>query len=161
MTIQTRNSIISAILAIIIIILGYFLYHSIVNPYKVVKQKQKMTEATRQNMKNLRVGIISYKKVFGHYPPSEGGLDSIESFLRSDTLSINLDSLMTNNTEAGYKWSLDSLVYSPRPPHKKFIYIRNDTTTTPIYVLKDPDTTSHDQIGSLTQITKLNIPNWK
>lgn len=161
MTIQTRNSIISVILAIIIIILGYFLYHSIVDPYKVVEKNKKMTTATRQNMDNLRVGIISYKQAFGHYPPSEGGLDSVVSYLRSDTLSVSLDSLMSNDTKAGYKWNLDSLIYSPRPPHKEFIYIRNDTTETPLYVLKDPDTTSNDHIGSLTQVTKLNIPSWK
>lgn len=117
-----------------------------------------LTAATRQNMKNLRAGIISYKISLGHYPPAKGGLDSVESYLKSDTLSIDIDSLMQNDPKANYKWSLDSLIYSPRPPHKEFIYKVNDTIQPPLYVLKDPD--SQDSIGSLSEITLLNSTSW-
>ncbi len=158
MTVQRRNSIISVILGIIIIGLAWFLVHSIVSPYKAVKKRKKLTSATRQNMKNLRVGIIQYKVKLGHYPPTKGGLDSIESFLTSDTLSLNLDSLMENDSSAHYIWNVDSLIYSPRPPHKKFKYTLNDSLDQPLYMLKDPD--SDDHIGSLTKITLSNSTSW-
>jgi hypothetical protein len=159
MTIQRRNFIISIILAIIIIGLAWFLIRSIIRPYKVVKQRQMLTAATRQNMKNLRVGIIRYKISFGHYPPAKGGLDSVEKYLKSDTISFNIDSLMQNDASAHYKWNIDSLIYSPRPPHKKFVYKVNDSVQPPLYVLKDPG--SQDSIGSISQITLLNSPSWK
>lgn len=55
-------------------------------------------------------------------------------------------------------FNADSLVFSPRPPHSKFIYTLNDTLRPQIYLLEDPDT--DDAIGSLERTTMRNAPNW-
>jgi len=160
MTIERRNSIITVVLGIIIVGLGWWLYHSITAPYQVVVKKKKMTAAVRQNMENLRIGLIHYNRRFHHFPPTKGGLDSVVNFIRTDSaMKINRDSLLRSDEEDGYKWKLDSLAYSPRPPHKKFNYTLNDSINPPLYVLKDPD--SNDKIGSLSRPTLLNAPNWK
>ena len=69
------------------------------------------------------------------------------------------DSLFKDDPESGYTFKLDSLLYSPRAPHKRFEYTLNDTSRPPIYLLKDPD--SDDKIGSLEKATLLNAPSWK
>jgi len=160
MTLETRNSIITVVLGIIIIGLGWYLYHSIVGPYQVVEKQKRYTREVRQNMENLRVALIHYNQEKKHFPPTKGGLDSLVHFIRTDsTMKAKRDSLFKNDISDGYKWKIDSLAYSPRPPHNKFKYTLNDSINPPLYLLKDPD--SNDKIGSLNKPTLLNAPNWK
>jgi hypothetical protein len=160
MTLESRNSIITVVLAIIIIGLAWWLYYSISAPYKVVLKQQHMSKAVRQNMDNIRAGLIQFNRIKGHYPPTEGGLDSLVEFVRTDSvMKAKRDSLFHDAHKVGYVWSLDSLKYSPRPPHKEFKYTRNDTTKPTLYLLKDPG--SKDQIGSLRNTALLNAESWK
>jgi type II secretory pathway pseudopilin PulG len=160
MTLESRNSIISVVLGIVIIGLAYWLYHSITAPYKVVAEQQQMTKAVRQNMDNIRVALIQFKRLKGQYPPTKGGLDSLLEFVKTDSvMKAKRDSLFHDAHKVGYIWSLDSLIYSPRPPHEKFKYTRNDTTKPVLYLLQDPG--SNDQIGSIRNTTLLNVESWK
>ena len=61
--------------------------------------------------------------------------------------------------EPNKSYNPDSLIYSPRPPHKKFEYTLNDTLRPAIYLLEDPDT--EDRIGSLENTTELNAASWE
>lgn len=160
MTVESRNKIITVVLALVIVVLGWWLYHSIVDPYEVVERRQMMTERVRDNMGLIRDGLVFYNREYDHFPPTEGGLDSLVQFLRTDSLMVaQRDSLFDKQFESGYTFKLDSLIYSPRPPHKRFEYTLNDTINPSIYLLKDPD--SEDQIGSLEKTTLLNAPSWK
>jgi uncharacterized membrane protein YwzB len=159
MTLESRNTIISVVLGLVIIVLAWWLYRSITAPYKVVLKQQNMTKAVRQNMDNIRVALIQFKRYRGHYPPTEGGLDSLMEFVRTDSvMKAKRDSLFNDAHKVGYVWSLDSLKYSPRPPHKEFEYTRNDTTKPTVYLLKDPG--SKDQIGSLRNTALINTESW-
>jgi hypothetical protein len=159
MTLESRNTIITVVLGLLIIGLAYWLYHSISAPYKVVLKQQNMTKAVRQNMDNIRVGLIQFKRYKGHYPPTQGGLDSLTKFIQTDSvMRAKVDSLFQDAHKVGYIWSIDSLKYSPRPPHKEFKYIRNDTTKPTLYLLQDPG--SKDQIGSLRNTAQLNTESW-
>lgn len=158
MTLAQRNQLLSIILGIIIIALGYYLYHSIVDPYQKVIEDRQMTERVRHNMMNIRDALMQYENRNGNFPPTDGGLDSLVEFLKTDSLMVTTgDSLFKPMPPDTY--SPDSLVISPRPPHNKFEYTLNDTLNPQIYLLQDPD--SEDRIGDLEKTTLLNGASWR
>jgi type II secretory pathway pseudopilin PulG len=158
MDIDTRNRILSIVLGIIIIVLGYMLYDAIVGPYQQVIDRREMTERVRHRMLNVKDALVQYNRDKGHFPPTEGGLDTLVKFLKTDSTMIAMgDSLFTPMPPDNY--DADSLIHSPRPPHKRFKYALNDSLTRELYLLEDPDT--EDKIGSLENTTSLNAPNWR
>lgn len=158
MNVEKRNQLLSIVLGIIIIVLGYFLYHAIVDPYQKVIDRQEMTERVRNRMTTVRDALNRYKQRKNHYPPTKGGLDSLVNFVKTDSLmKLEADTLFKFTPPAQY--SPDSLVYSPRPPHQKFEYALNDTLRPQIYLLKDPATDDH--IGDTLKTTLLNAASWK
>lgn len=159
MNVDTRNRIISIVLAIIIIGLGYWLYRSIVDPYQKVIKREQMTERVRHRMGNIRDALIRYERAKETFPPSKGGLDTLVQYIKTDSvMALKADSLFKPINPSN-KFNADSLILSPRPPHKKFEYTLNDTLSPAIYLLKDPD--SEDKIGSLENTTKLNSGSWE
>ncbi|HET6527157.1 MAG TPA: hypothetical protein VFG39_00255 [Balneolaceae bacterium] len=153
MNLETRNKVLSIVLGVIIVVLGYILYHSIVDPYQVVIERQEMTEKVRKRMSTIRDVLILYERQTGEFPPSMGGLDTLVQFIKTDTLeALNPDSIAQG-------FPIDSLIYSPRPPHPKFEYALNDTLRPAIYLLKDPAT--EDNIGSLSNTIELNAASWE
>lgn len=158
MNIEKRNQLLSIVFGIIILVLGYMLYHAIVDPYQEVLKQEQMTERVRHRMSNVRDALIQYKNQKGDFPPTNSGLDSLVQFLKTDSLMVaNGDSLFEELPPSTYE--PDSIVFSPRPPHNKFEYALNDTLRPQIYVLRDPD--SEDRIGSLERTTLLNAATWE
>lgn len=158
MDIDTRNRILSVVLGIIIIVLGYMLYHAIVDPYQEVIERRQMTERVRHQMVNVKDALVQFNRDKGHFPPTKGGLDSLVQYLKTDsTMKAMGDSLFTPMPPDTY--NPDSLIHSPRPPHKRFKYTLNDTLARDIYLLEDPG--SKDKIGSVENTTLLNAPNWR
>lgn len=158
MTVDQRNRLISIILAIIIIGLGYWLYRSIVDPYQQVIDREQMTERVRFKMSSVRDALIQYESRTDSFPPSDGGLDTLVQYLKTDSLmKLQADSLF-QPMDSTKQFNPDSLIYSPRT-QKKFEYSLNDTLRPPIYLLQDPD--SEDKIGSLENTTELNAASWQ
>lgn len=156
MNIDTRNQILSVVLGIIIIALSYVLYDSIVTPYQEVKERQAERERVRHRLLTLKDAIVQYETRYGHFPPTEGGLDSIVVFLKTDSLMVAKgDTLFAQLPPLTY--SPDSIIFSPRS-NTRFMYTLNDSTRPPLYLLEDPDT--DDAIGSLSRTTMRNAPNW-
>ncbi|HKJ30389.1 MAG TPA: hypothetical protein VKA34_01120 [Balneolales bacterium] len=155
MDIQKRNNIISAVLIIVIIGLGYWLYRSIVDPYQKVLRSKAMTKEVHTRMSNIRSVLIKYKNRKQNFPPS---LDSLVVFLKTDSVIKAQGASLFKKTIGHY--NPDSLIYSPRPPHHEFYYARNDTSNPQLYLLRDPDD-STNTIGSLTQTTLLNAASWE
>lgn len=138
------------LLGIIIVVLGYWLYVSITEPWAVVEQERAMTEQTRERMDDVRSALIRYQRTNQRFPSS---LDSLMIWVRQDSIiQANQDSLFGG-------LSLDSLTFSPRTG-KRFEYALNDTGRVAVYLLKDPD--SEDQIGSeAPDVTLLNAASWE
>ncbi|MDX1642202.1 MAG: hypothetical protein R3220_10920 [Balneolaceae bacterium] len=157
MDLNTRNNILTIVLAILIVILSWFLYRSLVEPYQRVIEEEAMVERVRHRMELVRDVLVQYKNRRGEFPPTEGGLDSLVTFLKTDSLmqarGDSLFAFMEPNT-----YNPDSLIYSPRPPHVRFEYTLNDTLRPQIYLLENPN--SEDKIGDLERTTLLNAPNW-
>ncbi|HKJ44895.1 MAG TPA: hypothetical protein VJ991_03615 [Balneolales bacterium] len=155
MDIQKRNNIISAVLILVIIGLGYWLYRSIVDPYQKVLMEKAMTQKVRTRMSNVRDVLIKYKNDKNNFPPN---LDSLVVFLKTDSAMVAKGASLFDKTIGHY--NPDSLIHSPRPPHHEFLYARNDTIRPQIYLLTDPDD-STNTIGSLTKTTLLNAASWE
>jgi hypothetical protein len=157
MDLTTKNNILTIVLGILIVLLSWFLYRSIVDPYQEVIEEREMVERERHRMELVRDVLVQYRNRRGHFPPTDGGLDSLVQFLKTDTLMVERgDSLFTFMPPSRY--NPDSLIYSPRPPHNRFEYTLNDTIRPRLYLLVNPGT--DDRIGDLQRTTMLNAPNW-
>lgn len=155
MDIELRNKLLTIVLGLIIVVLAYFLYDSLVTPYQEVKEREAMTEKVRQRLLDAKDALIQYQTRNETFPPTEGGLDSLVSFLKTDSVMIVMGDSLFGTTMDVY--NPDSLIHSPRTG-KQFTYTRNDTLRPQIYLLEDPD--SDDSIGSLERTTMRNAPNW-
>jgi hypothetical protein len=157
MDLKTRNNIITIVLAVLIVVLSWFLYRSLVDPYQAVIEEEQMVERERHRMERVRDALVQYERRRGNFPPTEGGLDSLVSFLKTDSLmAARGDTLFTFMAPSTY--SPDSIIYSPRPPHVRFEYTLNDTINPTMYLLVNPN--SDDVIGDLQRTTLRNAPNW-
>src|SRR6056297_899267 len=88
MDIDKRNQLLTILLGIIIIGMSYYLYVSIVGPYQAVLDEREMVERERHRMEVARDAIVQYNRRRGNYPPTEGGLDSLVAFLKTDSLMV-------------------------------------------------------------------------
>ena len=156
MDIETRNKIVSAVLGIIIIVLGYFLYGAIVKPYQKVIEQQRMTEKVRHQMSNVRDALVQYKAKNEEFPEN---LDTLVAFLKSDSLMKARGDSLFSPLRPGEKYKPDSMIYSPRPPKERFKYTLVDTIRPNLYLLEDPG--SDDHIGHTTKTTWLNAASWE
>lgn len=156
MDIDTRNKIISIVLGIVIIGLTWLLYNSIVTPYQEVKDREAETERVRHRMLTLKDALVQYESRFGHFPPTDGGLDSVVSYLANDSLMISMGDTLFRQLPP-LEYSPESMIIAPRS-NERFTYTLNDTTRPPLYLLEDPD--SDDKVGSLSRTTMRNAPSW-
>lgn len=144
---------IQIVLAIIIVVLSYILYRSIVDPYRVIERQQELTQLTRAQMADIRAAMIAYESRNERYPTT---LDSLLYFVQDSLTAAQRDSLFRTGiaTEGA-----DSLIYSPRTG-RRFDLIVVDTLRVPTYLLQDPDT--DDLIGTLDpDVTRINAASWE
>ncbi|WP_290964736.1 hypothetical protein [Gracilimonas sp.] len=144
------------VFGVIILGLSYYLYDSLVTPYQEVKEREALEEKVRQRLIDTKDALIQYQTRNETFPPTEGGLDSLVKFLKTDSLMIAMGDSLFGTTFDVY--NPDSLVYSPRSPFPKWEYTLNDTLRPQIYLLEDPG--SDDAVGSLERTTMRNAPNW-
>jgi hypothetical protein len=142
---------IQVVLAIVIVVLAYWLYVSITEPYEAIKRQEQLTEVTRERMEDIRTAMIRFEDVNGRYPKT---LDSLVMFVKIDSLyAIAADSIF------GAGFVADSLPFSPRTGNQ-FLLSVNDTSRVVTYMLEDPD--SQDHIGTTEpDITLLNAASWE
>lgn len=153
MDIDTRNRIISAVLTVVIIVLAWLLYDSIVSPYKAVEEQREVTEHVRHRLSVVRDALVEHQRRNNHFPAT---LDDLVEWLRTnDDMARKADSLF--QFRPPYNFHPDSMIVSPRTG-RRFNYTLNDTLRPNIYLLEDPDT--DDAIGSLERTTLLNATNW-
>ncbi len=145
---------IQVVLAIVIVLLGFVLYHSIRDPYQAVERQLELTKLTRERMNHIRTGLTRYRELNQRFPHT---LDSLVMFVKQDSLlSARLDSFFVSSRT----FYPDSLPFLPRDPSRQFEYAVNDTSRVIIYLLQDPDT--GDKIGSLEpDITMVNAASWE
>lgn len=148
---QGMRTVIQVVLAVAILVLGYFLYESITEPWEEVERERELTDLTRVRMAELREAIRTYEQQEERFP---GTLDSLLMWLEADPGRVALvDSALRTSINP------DSLLYSPRSG-ERFVYAVNDTGRVAIYLIKDPN--SEDQIGSeVPDVTLLHAASWE
>ncbi|PEN14383.1 hypothetical protein CRI94_04940 [Longibacter salinarum] len=148
---QNLRTGVQIVLGIAIIVLSYFLYRAITEPYDRIERQQRLTEQTRERMSNIRTALVDYERDSAAFPDS---LDTLR-------IHIERDSLLTNAQDSifGGPVNLDSLFFSPRTG-KRFLYTVSDTGKVETYLLEDPDT--DDKIGTLSgDPTQTNVASWE
>jgi hypothetical protein len=139
------------VLGIAIVVLSYFLYRAITEPYERIERQQRITDQTRERMENIRSALIDYERDSTSFPDS---LEILKTHIQRDSvLSMRQDSVF------GGPINLDSLFFSPRTG-ARFKYTVSDTGRVETYLLEDPDT--DDKIGTLSgDPTETNVATWE
>lgn len=73
------------LLGLAIIILGYLLVESIMEPIRFNKEKKKRELATIQNLKDIRTAQVAYKAKYGKYTSS---FDTLITFVKLDSFPV-------------------------------------------------------------------------
>jgi len=148
---QTLRTGVQVVLGIAIIVLSYFLYQAITEPYERIERQEQMTEDTRQRMSQIRTALVDFERDSNFFP------DSLDTLL----VHIQRDSVLTAAQDSvfGGPINIDSLLYSPRTG-SRFLYSVSDTGRVETYLLEDPD--SEDKIGTLSgDPTQTNVASWE
>lgn len=148
---QTLRTGVQVVLGIAIIVLSYFLYQAITEPYERIERQEQMTEETRQRMSQIRTALVDFERDSNFFP------DSLDTLL----VHIQRDSVLTAAQDSvfGGPINIDSLLYSPRTG-SRFLYSVSDTGRVETYLLEDPD--SEDNIGTLSgDPTQTNVASWE
>lgn len=148
---QTLRTGVQVVLGIAIIVLSYFLYQAITEPYERIERQEQMTEDTRQRMSQIRTALVDFERDSNSFP------DSLDTLL----VHIQRDSVLTAAQDSvfGGPINIDSLLYSPRTG-SRFLYSVSDTGRVETYLLEDPD--SEDKIGTLSgDPTQTNVASWE
>jgi len=79
------NNIIKILLLVVIIVLAYLVYESVMGPVRFNKSVEKRSSAVIQNLKDIRTAQMTYKNIHGKYTPS---FDTLIDFLNSGTIPV-------------------------------------------------------------------------
>lgn len=79
------NNIIKILLAVIILILAYLVYDSIMRPVRFNKEVEKRSKAVIQNLKDIRTAQMTYKNIHNSYT---GSFDTLMEFLTNGEIPV-------------------------------------------------------------------------
>ncbi len=131
-----KKNIIQIALIIVIIVLAYFVYESIMGTVRFDKESARRKETVIQNLKDIRTIQASFKSVNNVYSSSfdtlvdfykngkipvvkmEGDIEDTTAVIVRDTSYINVSELLFKNNS---DFKIDSLPYIPYSCGKKFI----------------------------------------
>jgi hypothetical protein len=80
-----RRTVITAVLALVVVVLGYMLYETIAEPIRFQKEKEKRYAKVIERLKQIRTAELTYREVKGKYC---GNFDSLIYFLKHDSLPL-------------------------------------------------------------------------
>lgn len=88
------------VLALAIIILGYLLIESIMQPIRFNRERTKRENATIERLKDIRTAQIAFKDKYGRYT---GDFDSLVNFVKADSFPVvrAIGSISDSLLEAG------------------------------------------------------------
>jgi len=77
--------VIQIFLLVVIIVLGYLLYRSIMQPIEFKKERIAREEATIERLKDIRKAQVAFKTKYNRYTPS---FDTLINFVKTDSFEI-------------------------------------------------------------------------
>ncbi len=79
------NNIIKIVLLVIIIVLGYLVYESVMGPVRFNKNVNRRSKAVIQNLVDIRTAQMTYKNIYGKYTSS---FDTLVDFLVTGEIPV-------------------------------------------------------------------------
>jgi hypothetical protein len=79
------NNIIKILLLVVIIVLAYLVYESVMRPVRFNKEVEKRSEAVIQNLKDIRSAQMAYKNIYNNYT---GSFDTLLDFLKNGEIPV-------------------------------------------------------------------------
>ncbi len=79
------KTVIQIVLAAAILVLGYLLFESIMNPIRFVQEREKRENATIQKLKDIRTAELAYKSEHEQFT---GDFDSLITFLKTGSFTV-------------------------------------------------------------------------
>jgi hypothetical protein len=80
-----KKILLQVVLLIVIVVLGYFVFESIMEPVRFEKEKRTRMKVVIEKLKDIRNSQMVYKKVNGSYTDS---FDSLINFIKTEELPI-------------------------------------------------------------------------
>ncbi len=79
------NTVVRILLIAAIIVLGYLLLDSIMNPIRFNKERDKREEAIKERLINIRTAEVAFKSKYGRYT---GSFDTLINFVKTDSFPL-------------------------------------------------------------------------
>ncbi len=79
------NNIIKVLLLVIIVVLAYMVYDSIMEPVKFIQKVDKRNDVVVQSLKDIRSAEMGFKTINGHYTAS---FDTLIDFLKNGQIPV-------------------------------------------------------------------------
>jgi len=79
------NTVIRILLIAAIIVLGYLLINSIMNPIRFNKERDKRENAIKERLINIRTAEVAFKSKYGRYT---GSFDTLINFVKTDSFPL-------------------------------------------------------------------------
>ena len=103
------NNIIKVLLLVVIIVLVYLVYDSVMRPVRFNQEVDKRNTAVIQNLKDIRAAQMTYKNIHGKYT---GSFDTLLNFLK--TGEIPVVKIVPDPTDTTFRKTIvDTLGYIP------------------------------------------------
>ena len=84
-SVYTVKKAIQILLAVIILVLGYLIFESIMTPIRFKKERQHREEATIKRLKDIRIAQIAFKSEYERFT---GDFDSLITFLKTGHFTV-------------------------------------------------------------------------
>lgn len=79
------NNIIKILLLVVILVLAYLVYESIMRPVRFNQEVTKRSDAVIQNLKDIRSAQLAYKNIYNKYT---GSFDTLLDFLKTGEIPV-------------------------------------------------------------------------
>lgn len=103
------NNVIKILLLVVILVLVYLVYESVMRPVRFNQEVDKRSSAVIQNLKDIRTAQMTYKNIYNNYT---GSFDTLLDFLRNGEIPVV--KMVPDPTDTTFsKTIFDTLGYIP------------------------------------------------
>lgn len=123
------NTVVRVLLVIAIVVLGYLLLESIMNPIRFNKERDSREASIIERLKDIRTAQVAYKSKYGRYT---GSFDTLINFVKTDSFPLiyKEGSLTDDMIEQGIR--------NEREAVKKGLIVRDTSYTSVVDSIFDP-----------------------
>lgn len=134
---------IQVVLAIAIVVLAYFVFQAIREPWTDYQERLEQEAIGRERMRDVRAALVAHRDAYQTYPST---LDSLVTYAKTDTTFTEPE--VEEDEVRNAPFDADALTVSARNGEPfNYELVTTDTSSVVIYWLQDP-AAPEDSIGS-------------